>query len=64
MDYTSPALTGDRTDGGTDPAGFQGATMSIGAWLQQHGLGQYEALFVENAIDTDVLPEITESDLA
>jgi len=38
--------------------------MSIGAWLQQHGLGQYEALFVENAIDTDVLPEITESDLA
>lgn len=38
--------------------------MSIGTWLQQHGLGQYEALFVENAIDTDVLPEITEDDLA
>ena len=38
--------------------------MSIGTWLQKHGLSQYEALFVENAIDTDVLPEITEDDLA
>jgi len=38
--------------------------MSIGTWLQKHGLGQYESLFVENAIDTDVLPEITEDDLA
>jgi class 3 adenylate cyclase/predicted ATPase len=37
--------------------------MSIGTWLQKHGLGQYESLFVENAIDTDVLPEITEDDL-
>jgi class 3 adenylate cyclase/predicted ATPase len=38
--------------------------MSIGTWLQKHGLSQYEALFVENAIDIDVLPEITEDDLA
>jgi class 3 adenylate cyclase/predicted ATPase len=38
--------------------------MSVGSWLQRHGLGRYESLFVENAIDTDVLAELTEDDLA
>src|SRR3974390_1484244 len=38
--------------------------MSVGTWLRNLGLGQYESLFVDNAIDTDVLPELTEDDLA
>jgi len=41
----------------------QGATMDIGGWLRNLGLGQYESAFIENAIDTDVLPELTEGDL-
>ncbi len=40
-----------------------GATMDIGGWLQSLGLGQYGPTFVQNAIDTDVLPELTEGDL-
>ena len=38
--------------------------MDIGAWLEGLGLGQYEGLFRENEIDAEVLPELTESDLA
>jgi class 3 adenylate cyclase/predicted ATPase len=38
--------------------------MSVGTWLRNLGLGQYEPVFVENAIDRDVLPELTEDDLA
>ena len=34
--------------------------MDIGQWLNGIGLGQYEALFREHAIDTDVPPDLTE----
>jgi class 3 adenylate cyclase len=37
--------------------------MDIGGWLRSLGLGQYEAVFHENEIDVEVLPELTESDL-
>jgi len=37
--------------------------MDVGSWLRGLGLGQYESAFVENAIDTDVLSELTEDDL-
>jgi len=37
--------------------------MDVGAWLRNLGLGKYESAFIENAIDTDVLPELTEGDL-
>jgi class 3 adenylate cyclase/tetratricopeptide (TPR) repeat protein len=38
--------------------------MDIGAWLGGLGLAQYEGLFRENEIDSQVLPELTESDLS
>src|SRR5215472_1418747 len=37
--------------------------MDIGGWLRELGLGRYEPAFIENAIDSDVLPELTEHDL-
>jgi class 3 adenylate cyclase/predicted ATPase len=37
--------------------------MDVGGWLRNLGLGKYEPAFIENAIDTDVLPELTEGDL-
>jgi class 3 adenylate cyclase/tetratricopeptide (TPR) repeat protein len=37
--------------------------MDVGRWLRSLGLGRYEATFVENAIDSDVLPDLTEGDL-
>ncbi len=37
--------------------------MSLGGWLRNLGLGQHESAFIENAIDFDVLPELTEADL-
>jgi predicted ATPase/class 3 adenylate cyclase len=37
--------------------------MDIGVWLQDLGLGQYEAVFRESKIGADVLPELTETDL-
>jgi hypothetical protein len=37
--------------------------MDVGGWLRNLGLGRYESEFIENAIDTDVLPELTEGDL-
>ena len=30
--------------------------MDVGGWLRGLGLGQYEAVFRDNAIDADVLP--------
>jgi class 3 adenylate cyclase/predicted ATPase len=42
----------------------KGATMDVGGWLRNLGLGRYESAFIENAIDTDVLRELTEGDLA
>jgi len=37
--------------------------MDVGDWLRSLGLGQHEALFRENEIDTEVLPELTDGDL-
>jgi class 3 adenylate cyclase/tetratricopeptide (TPR) repeat protein/ABC-type transport system involved in cytochrome c biogenesis ATPase subunit len=37
--------------------------MDVGEWLRNLGLGRYERVFIENAIDSDVLPELTEGDL-
>src|SRR6201997_5689749 len=37
--------------------------MDVGGWLRELGLGRYESAFVENAIDSDALPELTEDDL-
>jgi class 3 adenylate cyclase/tetratricopeptide (TPR) repeat protein len=36
--------------------------MDVGDWLRNLGLGKYEQVFVANAIDNDVLPELTEGD--
>jgi class 3 adenylate cyclase len=41
----------------------QGATMDVGGWLRNLGLGRYESTFIDNAIDSDVLSELTEGDL-
>ena len=35
----------------------------IAAWLDEIGLGQYATVFTENAIDLEVLPDVTETDL-
>jgi predicted ATPase/class 3 adenylate cyclase len=37
--------------------------MDVGEWLRKLGLGRYERVFIENAIDSDVLRELTEDDL-
>jgi class 3 adenylate cyclase/predicted ATPase/ABC-type transport system involved in cytochrome c biogenesis ATPase subunit len=37
--------------------------MDVGGWLRDLGLERYEPAFIENAIDGDVLPELTEGDL-
>jgi SAM domain (Sterile alpha motif) len=53
------ALCHENDDGfGTD----WGATMNIGGWLRNLGLERYEPVFIENAIDSDVLPVLTEGD--
>lgn len=38
--------------------------MELGVWLRSLGLAQYEAVFREYDIDVEVLPELTEADLA
>src|SRR5215813_13478330 len=38
-------------------------SMKIGNWLRDLGLARYEPTFAENAIDTDVLADLTEADL-
>ena len=38
--------------------------MDVGSWLRSLGLGQYEAAFRDNAIDADVLPDLSDGDLA
>jgi hypothetical protein len=40
-----------------------GAIMDLGAWLRSHGLEQYEAIFRDNAIDAEVLHDLTENHL-
>ena len=37
--------------------------MDVGAWLEELGLGGYKALFAENRVDADVLPDLTDADL-
>ena len=37
--------------------------MDLGGWLRSLGLGEYEAAFLENAIDDTVLPNLTAEDL-
>jgi class 3 adenylate cyclase/tetratricopeptide (TPR) repeat protein len=37
--------------------------MDMGKWLRDAGFERYEPLFAENALDADVLPELTEVDL-
>ena len=43
------------------------ATLSINdqiaTWLDGLGLAQYATVFAENAIDLDILPDVTEADL-
>ena len=48
----SPPTTADR-----------GSIMDIGDWLRSLGLSQYETLFRQNDIDTEVLSELTDGDL-
>ncbi len=38
-------------------------TMNVGDWLRNLGLGKYEATFRNSEIDSDILHELTESDL-
>ena len=38
--------------------------MDIGAWLRSLGLSRYETAFSENSIDAEVLPDLTDGDLA
>jgi hypothetical protein len=37
--------------------------VDIAAWLRELGLERYEQAFRENAIDAEVLPELTDADL-
>ncbi|HEY0569507.1 MAG TPA: AAA family ATPase [Xanthobacteraceae bacterium] len=38
-------------------------SLDVGAWLEELGLAQYRALFADQAIDGDVLPDLTDDDL-
>jgi SAM domain (Sterile alpha motif) len=40
-----------------------GDAVDISAWLRGLDPAQYEAIFRENAIDAEILPELTEADL-
>jgi SAM domain (Sterile alpha motif) len=40
-----------------------GDAMDISTWLRDLDLAQYEPIFRENAIDAEILPELTEADL-
>jgi class 3 adenylate cyclase len=37
--------------------------MDVAGWLRTLGLEQYEPLFRQNAIDDEILPELTDADL-
>ena len=37
--------------------------MNVGDWLRGLGLGQYDAVFHENGVDSEVLPDLTDGDL-
>jgi hypothetical protein len=38
--------------------------VGTGDWLESLGLGQYRAVFEDNAIDLDTLPHVTDEDRA
>jgi hypothetical protein len=38
--------------------------MDVGVWLRGLGLDRYEAAFRDNSIDEDILPDLSEGDLA
>ena len=38
--------------------------MDVGVWLLSLGLGRYEVAFSDNSIEADVLPDLTDGDLA
>ena len=38
--------------------------MDVGVWLRSLGLGRYEVAFSDNSIDADILPDLTDGDLA
>ena len=38
--------------------------MDVRVWLRSLGLGRYEVAFSDNSIDADVLPDLTDGDLA
>jgi class 3 adenylate cyclase/tetratricopeptide (TPR) repeat protein/ABC-type transport system involved in cytochrome c biogenesis ATPase subunit len=40
-----------------------GGTMNVAEWLRTLGLGQYEAVFHENSVTVDLLPNLTPEDL-
>jgi class 3 adenylate cyclase/predicted ATPase len=40
------------------------AESGLKQWLEDHGLGQYAGLFLQHRIDLDVIPDLTELDLA
>ena len=46
-----------------DPLKRREFVMDLGGWLRSLGLGQYAAIFRENAIDETVLPDLTDQDL-
>jgi class 3 adenylate cyclase len=41
----------------------KGATIDVGVWLRGLGLGEYDAIFRQNAINEQVLPNLTAEDL-
>ena len=41
----------------------QDAIMDIGGWLRSLGLERYEAAFRENAIEADLMHDLTDQDL-
>jgi class 3 adenylate cyclase/predicted ATPase len=45
------------------PDNREGGIMDVVVWLRSLGLAKYEAVFRENEIDADVLPELSEVDL-
>jgi SAM domain (Sterile alpha motif) len=38
-------------------------TTDLAEWLGRYGLGRYTQTFIENNIDYDVLPDLTDNDL-
>ena len=50
-------MVNDRMEAGTPPG-------AIGPWLESLGLGRYRQIFVAQEIDLQILPDLTEAELA